>query len=175
MAAARWGSDAASFRSLAGGSEPAHHPPGAHRRRDAPLGGAAVAPRRARTVHERMQATPEFVELRRRQRRFVFPMTAAFLLWYLTYILLASYARDLMAIPVADGVNLGLVIGLLQFVSTFAISTAYVVFARLRLDPLAEKLRERIEGADADGDGDGDGAATTTAHHMFDDGADGLR
>jgi uncharacterized membrane protein (DUF485 family) len=115
-----------------------------------------------------VRATPEFVELRRRQRRFVFPMTAAFLLWYLTYVLLACFARDLMAVPVFDGVNLGLVIGLLQFVSTFAISTAYVVYARLRLDPLAEQLRGRVEG-------DGARPAPTNPNHMFDDDLDGVR
>jgi uncharacterized membrane protein (DUF485 family) len=95
-------------------------------------------------------------------------MTAAFLLWYLTYVLLACFARDLMAVPVLDGVNLGLVIGLLQFVSTFAISTAYVVYARLRLDPLAEKLRARVED-------DGDRPAPTHPNHMFDDDVDGVR
>ena len=45
------------------------------------------------TVHERVQAGPEFTELRRRLRGWVFPMTAAFLLWYLAFVLLASYAR----------------------------------------------------------------------------------
>lgn len=63
------------------------------------------------TLHERVQAGPEFIELRRRLRRFVFPMTAAFLLWYLAFVLLASYARDLMATPVLGRLNLGLVIG----------------------------------------------------------------
>ncbi len=168
MATARWGSDVASFRSFGGGSDPAHPPPGAHRRHGAPAGGTGIAPERAPTVHERVRATPEFIELRRRQRRFVFPMTAAFLLWYLTYVLLACFARDLMAVPVADGINVGLVIGLLQFVSTFVISTVYVVYARLRLDPLAERLRVRVES-------DGVRPAVANPNHMFDDDADGVR
>jgi uncharacterized membrane protein (DUF485 family) len=95
-------------------------------------------------------------------------MTAAFLLWYLTYVLLACFARDLMAVPVADGINVGLVIGLLQFVSTFVISTVYVVYARLRLDPLAERLRVRVES-------DGVRPAVANPNHMFDDDADGVR
>jgi uncharacterized membrane protein (DUF485 family) len=98
------------------------------------------------TLHERVRQGPEFVLLRRRLRRFVFPMTAAFLLWYLAYVLLASYVRDLMATPVPGGLTLGLVIGLAQFVSTFALTAGYVRYARRRLDPLAAQIREQIEG-----------------------------
>jgi uncharacterized membrane protein (DUF485 family) len=102
-----------------------------------------------RTPHELMKESPEFGALRRRLRGFAFPMTALFLLWYVAYVLLASYARDLMATPVLGGINLGLVIGLAQFATTFALTAAYVRFARRRLDPLAAQLRERVEGATA--------------------------
>ncbi len=98
------------------------------------------------TRHERVQASPEFGELRRRMRRFTFPAVAAFLLWYLAYVLLVSHARDLMATRVLGEVNLGLVIGLAQFASTFALTVGYVRYARRRLDPLAERIRERVEG-----------------------------
>jgi uncharacterized membrane protein (DUF485 family) len=40
----------------------------------------------------------------------------------------------------------GLVFGLLQFVSTFLITFLYVRFADRRLDPLAAELRTEIEG-----------------------------
>ena len=99
------------------------------------------------TVYEQMQTTPEFVELRRKLRRFVFPMSAAFLVWYLVYVLLASFAPAFMAIPVFGNVNVGLIIGLLQFVTTFVITTVYVRYANRHLDPAAEKIREQIEGA----------------------------
>jgi uncharacterized membrane protein (DUF485 family) len=98
------------------------------------------------TVYEQVQATPEFAELRRRLRRFVFPMSVAFLIWYLVYVLLASYAPSFMAIKVFGNINVGLIIGLLQFVSTFVITTVYVRYANRHLDPAAEQLRERIEG-----------------------------
>ena len=97
------------------------------------------------TVHERVQAGPEFTELRRRLRGWVFPMTALFLLWYLAYVLLASYARDFMATPVSDGITVGLLIGLGQFASTFALTAAYVRFARRRIDPLAAQIRAGLE------------------------------
>jgi uncharacterized membrane protein (DUF485 family) len=97
------------------------------------------------TVHERVQAGPEFRTLRRRMRGFAFPMSAAFLLWYFVFVLLTSYARDLMATPVFGEVNLGLVIGLGQFATTFALTAGYVRYARCRLDPLAEQIRATIE------------------------------
>ena len=103
------------------------------------------SPRDRATVHERVQAGPEFTELRRRLRGWVFPMTAAFLLWYLAYVLLASYAREFMATPVSGGITVGLLVGLAQFGSTFALTAAYGRFARRRLDPLAAQIRAGLE------------------------------
>jgi uncharacterized membrane protein (DUF485 family) len=99
------------------------------------------------TVYESVQRSADFQELRSRLRRFVFPMSGAFLAWYLLYVLLASYAPALMAVKLVGNINVGLVIGLLQFVSTFVITTLYVRFAAQRLDPLAHDLRDRIEDA----------------------------
>ncbi|MEV6976203.1 DUF485 domain-containing protein [Kitasatospora sp. NPDC093806] len=84
---------------------------------------------------------PRFTELRAAYRRFVFPVTAAFLLWFLAYVLCSAYARGFMATKVVGNVNVALVFGLLQFVSTFGIALAYGRFAARRLDPLAEALR----------------------------------
>ncbi len=98
------------------------------------------------TVHERVQAGPEFTELRCRLRRWVFAMSAAFLLWYLAFVLLASYARGVMATPVSGPITVGLLVGLAQFASTFALTAAYVRFARRRIDPLAEQIRTDLEG-----------------------------
>jgi uncharacterized membrane protein (DUF485 family) len=97
------------------------------------------------TIYEQVQASAEFADLRSRLRRFVFPMSAVFLLWYLIYVLLASYAPAFMAIKVLGNINVGLIIGLLQFVSTFVITTLYVRYANKHLDPAAEKIRKQIE------------------------------
>ncbi|WP_424187435.1 DUF485 domain-containing protein [Actinokineospora sp. G85] len=93
-----------------------------------------------------VQSSAEFVELRRRLRVFVFPVSAAFLVWYLGYVLLADYAHGFMATKLIGNINVGLVLGLLQFVSTFAITGLYVRYANRKLDPLAAKLRDSIEG-----------------------------
>ncbi|SFL75552.1 DUF485 domain-containing protein [Geodermatophilus ruber] len=105
------------------------------------------AERRSLTPEEYLQAqaSPEFQELRRRFRRFAFPMTVAFLAWYLLYVLLSTYAPDFMATPVFGNVNLGLLLGLAQFVTTFAITHLYVWHADRRTDPIADEMRERLE------------------------------
>jgi uncharacterized membrane protein (DUF485 family) len=92
------------------------------------------------------QASPEFQELRNKLRRFVFPMSAVFLIWYFAYVLLSVFATDFMAIKVWGDVNVGLLIGLGQFVSTFIITGLYVRFANRELDPRAEALRAKLEG-----------------------------
>jgi uncharacterized membrane protein (DUF485 family) len=93
-----------------------------------------------------MQASPEFQELKSRFRKFVFPMTAVFLVWYIGYVLLATYAVDFMAAPVLGSINVGIILGLGQFVSTFAITWAYVHFANRNLDPRAAAIRAELEG-----------------------------
>lgn len=98
------------------------------------------------TDWQQVQGSAEFVELRRRLRVFVFPMTVLFLAWYLLYVLLADYAHGFMATKVAGNVNVGLIIGLLQFVSTFLITGLYVRYANRKLDPVADKIRGEIEG-----------------------------
>lgn len=92
------------------------------------------------------QNSPEFAELRRRFRRFAFPMAVAFLVWYLLYVLMSTYASDFMSKQVFGNVNVGLIFGLLQFVSTFLITTLYVRHANKNTDPVADKIRHRLEG-----------------------------
>ena len=91
-------------------------------------------------------ASTEFATLRTRLRGFIFPMTAFFLVWYFLYVMLAAFAPHFMAIKVAGNINIGLIFGLLQFVSTFTITTIYVRFANRYLDPVSNRIREHVEG-----------------------------
>ena len=101
---------------------------------------------------EAVQSSPEFQDLRHRLRSFVFPVAGLFLAWYLLYVLLATYASGFMGTRLGDSnITVGLIFGLLQFVSTFAITIAYVRFADRRLDPLAGQLRHEIEGREIEG------------------------
>jgi uncharacterized membrane protein (DUF485 family) len=109
------------------------------------------APAAADTAPDRyteMQRSEDFVRLRRALRNFVFPMTAAFFLWYALYVILSAYARDFMDIRVVGHINVALVFGLLQFVSTFLIAWIYARYAARRLDPIADKLRHEFESGD---------------------------
>ena len=97
------------------------------------------------TGYTAIQATPEFAQLRARFRRFVFPMTALFLVWYFLYVLLSTYATDFMSTRVFGNVNLGLLLGLAQFATTFLITQLYVRHATKSTDPISDEMRTRLE------------------------------
>ena len=89
----------------------------------------------------RIEGESRFVELRRRYRGFAFPVTIAFLAWYLLYVLASAFARGFMDTKVVGHLNVAFFFGLLQFVSTFLIAWAYSRYANRRLDPLAAEIR----------------------------------
>jgi uncharacterized membrane protein (DUF485 family) len=64
------------------------------------------------------------------------------------HVVLAGYAHGFMATKVLGKINMGLVLGLLQFASTFVIAGWYVRFVSRRVDPAAERIGARI-GEDA--------------------------
>jgi uncharacterized membrane protein (DUF485 family) len=92
-----------------------------------------------------VQESPEFIGLRKTLRGFIFPMTVAFFLWYALYVILSAYARDFMSTKVVGNINVALIFGLLQFVTTFLIAWLYARFADSKLDPVADEIRARIE------------------------------
>lgn len=104
---------------------------------------AALSARRDRYIA--VQQSPEFQQLRSKLRRFVFPMTAFFLVWYGLYVVLGAFATDFMATKVFGNINIGLLLGLGQFVTTFVITGLYVRFANKELDPRAEAIRSQLE------------------------------
>ena len=92
-----------------------------------------------------VQQSPEFQELRRTHRSFVFPVLGACLVWYFAYVLLAVYAVDFMSTRVFGSINVAMLLGLAQVVTTFAVTMWYVHFANKNLDPKAERIRDEIE------------------------------
>lgn len=99
-----------------------------------------------------VQDSPEFGALRKAFRGFVFPVTVAFLLWYGLYVVLSAYARGFMSTKVVGHINVALVFGLLQFVSTFVIAWAYTRWADRRFDAQAGQIRGGIEAGSEGGD-----------------------
>ncbi|MGW5615866.1 DUF485 domain-containing protein [Streptomyces sp. NPDC003877] len=98
--------------------------------------GAAAA-----DVYLEVQRSAAFQEVRRRYRRFVVPAFAAFFAWYVGYVVAATTVPEIMARPVAGAVNVALVAGLGQFLTTFLLTWAYARHARLRRDRAALELR----------------------------------
>ena len=96
-------------------------------------------------VYNAIARESDFVELRRRYLNFAFPATIAFMAWYILYIVCNNWARNFMDIQVYGHINIAMVWGLLQFVSTFTIAYFYARHARRSLDPLATKLRDEFD------------------------------
>ncbi|MET9950723.1 DUF485 domain-containing protein [Streptomyces sp. NPDC006339] len=92
-----------------------------------------------------VQESAEFGELRRTYRSFAFPLTVAFIAWYLLYVLLSNYAGDFMGTKLFGNVNVALVLGLGQFATTFLIAWLYSRHAADRLDPKAEAIKQHME------------------------------
>jgi uncharacterized membrane protein (DUF485 family) len=93
-----------------------------------------------------VQESAEFGELRRSHRSFAFPLTIGFIAWYLLYVLLSNYADDFMGTQVVGNINVALVLGLAQFLTTFLIAWWYSRHAAAKLDPKAEAIKTRMEG-----------------------------
>ena len=91
------------------------------------------------------QQSPDFIELRRRFRHFAFPLTAAFLAWYVGYLLLTAFARGFLETTVIGNINLGFFLGLAQFITTFLIAVAYERHSTKVLDPLSATVKADVE------------------------------
>ena len=99
-------------------------------------------------AYERIHRSADFQHLRKRYLGFAVPMTVAFMVWYLAYVVASNWAGDFMDAKVFGNINVALVFGLLQFASTFLIAWLYARHANRELDPIAERLRREYEEVD---------------------------
>ncbi|MBA2948445.1 DUF485 domain-containing protein [Streptomyces himalayensis] len=110
-------------------------------------GGQATSPATPSTEDFiEVQESAEFGELRRSYRSFAFPLTVAFITWYLLYVLLSNYAGGFMGTKLFGNINVAFVLGLAQFLTTFLIAWWYARHAAAKLDPQAEAIKSRMEG-----------------------------
>ncbi|MFI8179978.1 DUF485 domain-containing protein [Actinacidiphila glaucinigra] len=110
-----------------------------------------------------VQASAEFAQLRRSYRSFAFPLTVAFITWYLLYVLLSNYAGGFMDTKVVGHINVALVFGLAQFATTFGIAVWYSRHANAKLDSRADAIKARLEGPGVRGADDTDDTESTEA------------
>ncbi len=107
--------------------------------------GNGVHQRSDHPIYVELHKTPEFSELRSKFRRFVFPATFAFMAWYLLYVVMSNWAHDFMSTKVVGNINVALVFGILQFVSTFLIAWLYGRYMNDKVDPIARELNQRYD------------------------------
>ena len=117
-------------------------PEGAERRPERGIEETAEQAARHDPAYDTLVDSPDFAELRKRFRGFAIPATIAFLAWYLLYVVMSNWAGDFMSHKLVGNINVALVFGLLQFVTTFLIAFLYSRYANSRLDPLARSLDE---------------------------------
>jgi uncharacterized membrane protein (DUF485 family) len=97
------------------------------------------------SAYVEVQQSEKFQELRRRHRSIAFPLAIAFLAWYFLYVLLSMFAPGFMGTRVFGTITIGLLLGLAQFVTTFAITIIYARWANRVFDPLADRLGAQLD------------------------------
>ena len=106
-----------------------------------------VAGSRSEIDWQAVERSPEFRELVKKKKSFVIPGTIFFLAWYFGFIILAGYAPDFMGREfLTDGLTVGYVLALSQFVMTWVLGWMYLRRADKVFDPLAARAREAVEG-----------------------------
>lgn len=106
---------------------------------------AEKATPQAQAAYDRIHASDEFKRLKKAYLSFVVPMTVAFMAWYVLYVLCSNYAPGLMNTKVFGNINIALLFGLLQFVTTFAAAYWYSQYSAKHMDPIADALNEEYE------------------------------
>jgi len=104
-------------------------------------------------IYDELHDSADFVELRRRFRNFAFPATGAFLAWYLLYVVMSNWADDFMSKQVVGHINIALVFGLLQFLSTFVLAYLYSRYMNRNVDQLARDVELRFDNESNGGAG----------------------
>jgi uncharacterized membrane protein (DUF485 family) len=114
------------------------------------VSGTEAAEHRQEIDWEAAERSPEFREMVRRKKAFVIPATLFFLAWYFGFIILAGYAPDFMGREfLTDGLTVGYVLALSQFVMTWLLGWMYLRQADRVFDPLAARAREAAVGTAA--------------------------
>jgi uncharacterized membrane protein (DUF485 family) len=112
-----------------------------------PAGGAQGADHHPEMDWEAVERSPEFRELVKRKNAFIIPATIFFLAWYFGFIILAGYAPDFMGEEfITDGLTVGYVLALTQFIMTWVLGWMYLKRADRTFDPLARRAREAATG-----------------------------
>ena len=119
------------------------------------------------TVTEAVGKDPEMLELERRHSRFVWPLTAFFLIYYMALNVLAGTSPELMGTKLFGQFTVGYLFALSEFLMAFVVAWVYSRWAATRMDPLAADLREKLAARADQGEGGGRVSHQTLSLTLF--------
>ncbi|MFC5013270.1 DUF485 domain-containing protein, partial [Nocardioides plantarum] len=96
-------------------------------------------------IYETLHASDDFADCGAATAGSPSPRDRRFLAWFLLYVVLSNWATGFMSHRLFGNINVALVFGLLQFLTTFGIAYLYSRYSIAKLDPLSEKLEARFE------------------------------
>lgn len=101
------------------------------------------------TSAEPIPSSPELQSLRSAYRSFGAAATLVSVGGFLAYVLLSSFAADVMNQPLAGHLTIGLALGLCQFLVMGVTIWLYTRHTRRRIDPVAHRLRAQLHDQEA--------------------------
>jgi uncharacterized membrane protein (DUF485 family) len=89
-----------------------------------------------------IERSAAFRDLVRRRNRFVVPATLLALGWWVGFVLLVSYAQDLMGRSIYEGFTVAYALGISQFAMVWIITWLYLRKSSHELAPLERRVAE---------------------------------
>ncbi|MBT8765078.1 DUF485 domain-containing protein [Metapseudomonas boanensis] len=92
---------------------------------------------------DRIRQHPDFLQLVRRKQRLTWSLTAAMLVIYYGFVLLVAFAPGVLGQSLSGGVTtVGMLVGVVIVILSFALTGIYVQRTNAILDPLNDKLKQ---------------------------------
>ena len=92
---------------------------------------------------DRIRQHPDFIQLVRRKQRLTWSLTLAMLVIYYGFVLLVAFAPGVLGQPLNGGVtSVGMLVGVVIVILSFALTGLYVQRTNAVLDPLNDKLKQ---------------------------------
>ena len=91
-----------------------------------------------------MNHTEQLRALDEARWRIAVSLTVAMMVLYFGFIILVAYAKPLLAVIVAPGLSLGILLGALVIVAAWVLIWIYVRWANTHYDTAVQALREQM-------------------------------
>ncbi len=99
-----------------------------------------------KTMVDKIQSNPSYVELVTKRSSFAWKLTITMLVVYYAYILLIAFSPETLGAKIADGgmATVGIPVGIAIIVFSFILTGIYVKRANSEFDGLLSKVKEDI-------------------------------